>query len=78
MAGANANVKDIGNALYKGALLATATVGSRYVTKSLGFKERPVEPKLKSVGMLALDISAATYIVQQLQDAKVIPDKIFV
>jgi hypothetical protein len=73
----NDTIKDIGNALYKGGLLAFATLGSRYVTKSMGFKDRPIEFKAKSLAMLAVDISAGTYVVQKLQDNNTIPNNIF-
>ena len=70
-------LKDVGNTLYNASLIATATVGSRYIsTKLAGIKDRPVDFKLKSIGMLALDIGVGTFIVTKLHDNGV-PNKIF-
>ena len=70
-------MKDIGNTLYNSALIATATVGSRYLTtKVAGMKDRPVDFKLKSIGMLALDVGVGSMVVGKLQDNGV-PKKIF-
>ena len=74
----NSTIKDIGNTLYQGGLLAAGVVGSRYLSKSLGLKDRPIEFKLKNLGMLALEVAAANYVVQKLQDSAVIPKNIFI
>lgn len=70
-------MKDLGNMLYASALIATATVGSRYLTtKVAGMKDRPVDFKLKSLAMLTLDIGVGSMVVGKLQDNGV-PKKIF-
>lgn len=70
-------MKDIGNTLYNSALIATATVASRYLTTKMGgMKDRPVDFKLKSIGMLALDIGVGSFVVKKLHDNGV-PNKIF-
>ena len=70
-------VKDIGNSLFDATLVAVAAVGSRYLSKSMGFKDRPIEFKPKSVAMLAVDIGFGTFLVKKLRDSKALPDKIF-
>lgn len=77
MANMNNSMKDLGNVAYNAGLIAVGVIGSRMATKSMGFKDRPVEFKLKSAGMLALDIATSTYLLKTMQDNKVIPDKIF-
>jgi hypothetical protein len=70
-------LKDMGNTFYNGVLLALGTVASRYVsTKMLGFKDRPIEAKAKSVGMLALDLGVGSFLKDKAQDMGV-PKKIF-
>ena len=77
MATAGDTMKDIGNTLYNAALIATATVGSRYLTTKMGgMKDRPLDFKLKSIGMLALDVGVGTVVVKKLHDNGV-PNKIF-
>lgn len=71
-------IKDIGNILYNGILVATLTTGSRYATtKMLGMKDRDIKFDIKSLGMLALDLSVGMAGVQQLQSNNAIPKKIF-
>ena len=69
--------KDLGNTLFNASLTALAVIGTRYASKSMGLKDRPIELKPKSVAMLAADIGAATYMVTKLQNNNVIPKKIF-
>lgn len=71
------NVKELGNGFYSGSLIALGVVGMRYATKQMGFKDRPVEMKLKSLMMLGLEIGAATALVQKLQASGTIPSKVF-
>ena len=68
MAQMNNTLKDIGNALYQGALLATGLVVTRKAVKELGFKDRPVEMKVKSLGMLSAEIATASFVLKKLQD----------
>ena len=77
MATTNNTLKDVGNVAYNGILIAAGVIGSRMVTKSIGFKDRPIKFKFKSVGMLALDVAASTYLLKTLQDSKTVPEKIF-
>lgn len=74
---ASANIKDIGNALYNGALMAVGVIATRMGLKAMGFKDRPLDMKPASVGMLAGEIGVANYAVQKLKDAKVLPATIF-
>lgn len=78
MAGMETSLKELGNALYTGVLISVGAVGTRYTTKNFGFKDRPLDLKVKSLAMLALDITAGSYAVKKLQDAKILPEKIFV
>ena len=77
MTSMNSNIKDLGNSLYSGALIAGAIVGSRAATKSLGFKDRPLDVKMKSLVMLAVDAAIANYVVNKLNTAVILPAKIF-
>ena len=70
-------VKDYGNILYNSLLIAGGVVASRYTMKALGMKDRPIELKLKSVGMLAADISISNYGIKALQNNNIVPKTIF-
>ena len=78
MATTNQTLKDIGNTAYNSLLIASGAVASRYISaKVLGMKDRPLEFKLKSLGMLALDIGASNGIITSLQKSGTIPKTIF-
>ena len=69
--------KDIGNQFYNGVLIALGTTVSRYVTTNLlGLKDRPIDLKVKNVGMLALDVGVGVAIKEKVQEMGV-PKKIF-
>jgi len=72
----DANVKEIGNNLYNGALVTGALLATRMASTALGFKERPLELKPKSFAMFAAEATAATYIVKKAKEMG-LPDKIF-
>ena len=70
-------IEDIGNTLYNSALIATTTVGSRYLTtKIAGMKDRPLDFKLKSIGTLALDVGVGSFEAKNLHGSG-LPNKIF-
>lgn len=73
----NDSWKTWGNAIYTAALLGSGMAVSRYALTKVGMKNRPVEFKLKSVGMLTLDASISTLAVGMLQDKAGVPKKIF-
>lgn len=70
-------IKDLGNTLYKSTLYAIAIAGSRSLTKQIGMKDRPIEFKMKSIGMLALDTGVGVAVVSELTKRNIIPDEIF-
>jgi hypothetical protein len=58
-------------------LIALGVVVEKYAMKSLGFKDRPVDMKLKNLAMLGAEIGVSTVFVQKLQAANYIPTAIF-
>lgn len=70
-------LQDIGNTLYRSTLYAIAIAGSRTLTKQFGMKDRPIELKMKSIGMLALDTGVGVGTVSMLIQKNIIPNEIF-
>jgi hypothetical protein len=70
--------KDVLNTLYNATIVTGAVVGARYLTKSFGMKDRPIDFKLKNVTMLILDMFIGNYVVKKLHDNNILPDKIVV
>lgn len=73
--GNNDMLKNTANLLYQSTLIAAGTAGSRYLTKNF-FKDRDLKFDLKSIGVLALDVTISSSVVGVLQDKGIIPKEI--